>query len=241
MKKSFLFVAALALIMVACEPNEPVQKMQVADFENIVMEEPDSVLHLDRSGLFSCGNFLFHQEVSMSDGGIYYFGNIVSSKRSNIYNNDRQNDMSAVGGAHGGKNFVVWTSSYNGLDDIWLREPSVVPGMYVCNTPWVIKAIKEGDGMSIEDDGITVGAPFGPNDYFLLVIHGELNGKAKPQIIEVELAKGTDVLITDWTYVDLSLLGEVDRLTFVLRGSKQNSYGMTTPAYFAFDDLGAEN
>ena len=91
-----------------------------------------------------------------------------------------------------------------------------------------------GDGMS--DDG---GAPFGDNDYFTLTIHGSLNGKAVNSEVTVNLAKGK-TYIQEWAYVDLSSLGKVDAITFSLASSKKNSLGMTTPAYFAFDDLGAK-
>lgn len=233
MKKSFLLVAAVAMLMVACQQQEPEQALQVADFENIELAS-ESVYHLNQSGTFASGDFVFQQEVSVSDYGTYYFGNVVSNRTGNKYNGDYQNDMSAKGGAFAGKNFVVWTSSYAGLDSVLLKKASVVPGMYVCNTPWVVDAIVNGDGMS--DDN---GAPFGANDYFTLTITGSLNGVDANSQIRVELAKGTEY-IKDWTYVDLSTLGKVDALKFALTSSKKNTYGVTTPLYFAIDNLGAK-
>lgn len=234
MKKTILYVAALALCLTACNQNEPTKALAVADFENIEVGA-DSVYHMTESGTFESGDFRFQQDVQDYGGGaVYYFGNIVSNKTSKEYKGDWQNDMSAAGGAFAGKNFVVWTGSYVGQDSVFLKEAAIVPGFYVNNTPWVVDAILNGDGMS--DDN---GAPFGENDYFTLTISGTLAGVAVNNEVKVELAKGTSY-IKDWTYVNLSTLGKVDALKFTLTGSKKNSAGMTTPAYFAFDNLGAK-
>ena len=234
MKKSFLFVAALALTFAACQPRTDVENSTIATFEEAAVSpaEPESVMHLAETGTFTSGNFEFTQEVSVSDWGTYYYGNVVTNKTSNEYKGDYQNDMSAKGGARAGKNFVVWTGSYTGADGIKLKKAAVVPGFYVCNTPWVVDAILNGDGMS------TVAGGFGDDDWFLLTISGALEGKAVNTTVEFYLAKGKNY-VADWTYVDLSKLGKVDELHFALTGTKANDYGLTTPAYFAFDDLGA--
>ena len=235
MKKSFLFVAALALTFAACQPSYDVEDKTVATFEEAAVSPaaPESVWHLPQTGTFESGNFVFTQEVSVSEWGTYYYGNIVTNKTTNEYKGDFQNDMSAKGGAHGGKNFVVWTGSYTGLDGIKLKQAAVVPGFFVCNTPWVVDAIKNGDGMS------TVQGGFGDDDWFLLTISGALDGKAVNTTVEFYLAKGKEY-VSDWTYVDLSKLGKIDELHFALSGTKKNDYGLTTPAYFAFDDLGGK-
>ena len=121
MKKSFLIVAVAALALSACKPTEPEVSLQVADFENITLAS-ESVLHLSQSGTFESGDFVFQQEVSASDWGTYYYGNVVSNQTSNEYKGDYQNDMSAKGGAFAGKNFVVWTGSYVGLDSVLLKK-----------------------------------------------------------------------------------------------------------------------
>ena len=231
MKKSFLFVAALALTFAACQPNEPEVDATVATFENIELAE-ESVLHLSETGEIESGNYRFQQEVAdYGDYGVYYFGSIVSNKKGSTYDEYGDSDKSACGGAHKGKNFVVWTSSYSGMDRVFLKQAAVVPGFYVNNTAWVVDAILHGDGMS-------EGA-FAEGDYFTLTINAYLNGEAVNNEVKVDLAKGTQY-IKDWTYVDLSSLGEVDVITFSLASSKSNDYGMTTPAYFCIDDFGAK-
>lgn len=236
MKKSILMLAALAMVFVACskkDKNEPESLLNVADFENLQIAS-ESVMHLAETGTFESGDFTFAQEVSVSGWGTYYYGNVPTNKTGKVYQGDYQNDMSASGGAHAGKNFVVWYTSYSNKDSVFLKEAATIPGFYVNNTPWVVDAILNGDGMS--DDGA---APFGADDYFTLTITATLNGVAVNNEVKVELAKGSSY-IKDWTYVSLESLGKVDALHFALTSSKKNSYGMTTPSYFAFDDLGAK-
>ena len=47
-------------------------------------------------------------------------------------------------------------------------------------------------------------------------------------------------IINDWRYVDLSGLGKVSKLGFELSSTDNGDYGMNTPAYFCFDNFGAE-
>ena len=237
MKKSFLFVAALAMTFVACTKEGEVEDKFIATFEEAACTPAatDTVLHLAKTGTFESGNFVFTQEVAdYGDAGVYYFGNIVSNKTGKTYNYYADSDKSAAGGAYAGKNFVVWTASYAGADGIKLKQAAVVPGLYVCNTPWVVKAIKEGDGMS--SDG---GKPFGPDDKFILLVRGYRNGTASSRDVGFVLAQG-DRVVTEWTYFPLDQLGEVDELHFSLSSTKTNDYGMTTPAYFCFDNLGGK-
>ena len=55
----------------------------------------------------------------------------------------------------------------------------------------------------------------------------------------VELAKDGK-FIRDWTYVDLSALGQVSEVQFYMEGSDSGYYGLNTPKYFCFDNFGAE-
>lgn len=239
MKKIYLLVVG-ALMSTTMFAN-----LQVATFEDVQLDSLESVLHLDSTSYFASGNYYFVQEVQdYGAWGVYYFGNVVSNKTSNTYDGDYDNDKSISGGAFDGDNFLVWTSSYNGYDYIMLPVRSVVPGMYVNNTPWVVDAIMNGDGMSVEQDSL-IGQPFGENDYLTLVIGGIQLDLANDTsyvtgVMQFGLASGS-TYIQDWTYVDLSSLGEVDIIQFLLVGSKQNAMGLTTPAYFCIDNFGAAN
>jgi hypothetical protein len=233
MKKSILFVAALAMTFAACKPNYDVEDKTVATFEEaaITPAQTESVYHLAQTGTFTSGNFEFTQEVSVSEWGTYYFGNVVSNKTDNTYKDDMDGNKSVKGGARNGKNFLVWTSSYNGADGIKLKQAAKVPGMYVCNSAYAYASMTKGDDFA--------GEPFGDDDWFLLTISGSLEGKAVNNQVTFYLAKGKNI-VADWTYVDLSTLGKVDELHFALTGSRTGEWGLNTPAYFCIDDLGAK-
>ena len=212
-----------------------VEPLKVATFEDVTIAEPESVLHLSATGDVKSGDYYFTQDVAdYGSLGTYYYGNVPTNKTSNEYKGDWQNDMSASGGAYEGANFIVWTSSYSGSDSVTIEHADVVPGFFINNTPWVVDAILNGDGMS--SDGA---APFSAEDYFTLTITATLNGVAVNNEVKVDLA-AEGKYINQWTYVDLSALGEVDALHFALTGSKHNDIGLTTPAYFAIDNFGAD-
>lgn len=239
MKKLFFFAAA-ALMSTAMYAD-----LMVATFEDVTLPGQESVLHLDSTGYFQSGGYGFVQEVMDYGGGsLYYFGNVVSNKTGNTYDIYADSDKSASGGAYEGNNFNVWTGSYSYLDYIMVPGRSVVPGMYINNTAWVVDAILNGDGMSIEpDDSTAIGMPFGENDYLGLMILGIQIDQANDTSYlvgqkGVYLAKGTQY-INEWTYVELASLGNVDVIMFQMVSSKQNKWGMTTPAYFCMDNFGA--
>ena len=202
-------------------------QLQVATFEDIEVSA-DSIYLLNETGTFTSGDFTFDQDVQ-NYGINYYFGNVVSSKKANTYLGDSQNYMSSKGGAFAGSQFVVWYSSYVGKDRVYLKEAAIIPGFYICNTPWVIDAVENGDGMS---------GPFDANDNLTVIINGYLGGNAVNHQIEFKLVDGTTP-VTEWTYIDLTELGEVDEISFTMDGTKKNDYGLTTPTYFAMDNFGA--
>lgn len=243
MKKSILFVAALALTFAACNNNEPEQEAAVivAGFEEAAISpaEAESVFEYTTDGTYALESGSFKVDQCVAYGGTYTYAGIVSNITSNTYNagdySHTNTCKSAAGGAYEGSNYIVWyEDSYNPGASIKLTEPAQVPGMYICNTPWVVDAILNGDGMSA--DG---GAPFGDDDYLTLTISGYLAGSAVNAQVNVDLAKGKEY-IKDWTYVDLSELGKIDEMKFSFTGSKQNSSGLTSPTYIAIDNLGAK-
>ena len=46
-----------------------------------------------------------------------------------------------------------------------------------------------------------------------------------------------DYIVTDWSWMDLSSLGEVSSIEFSLSSSDNGDYGMNTPTYFCLDGL----
>ncbi|MGB1129638.1 MAG: DUF4465 domain-containing protein, partial [Haloferula sp.] len=111
-------------------------------------------------------------------------------------------------------------------------------GAWLTNTTYAALAMRDGDAFT-EKFG---GASGNDEDWFLLTIEG-FNGVSSTGIIEFYLAdyrfsdNSMDYIIDEWTFVDFSSLGEVDRLEFRLDSSDVGEFGINTPTYFAMDNL----
>lgn len=222
MKKLYLFVAATLMSATLFA------QLQVATFEDVTIGVEESVLHLDATGTFESGDFVFQQEASVSDWGTFYYGNLPTNKLDNEFASYLDAEKSANGGAFAGKNFVVWTPSYMAIDSVKLKSAGTVPGFFVNNTAYAVNSMTKGDEFAKK---------FGKDDWFRLTISASLNGAAVNNQVIVDLAKDGKY-ISEWTFVDLSSLGEIDALTFSLSSSDNGDYGMNTPAYFAMDNFG---
>ncbi len=233
MKKSFFFVAALALTFAACQPSYDVEDKTVATFEEAAISPAKAESYFafttDTTAMLKSGMYQVQQTVAY--GGTYVSGAVVTNITDTEFKDYTDAYKSAAGGAYAGKNYVVWYEDGFTPNTIKLNAAAVVPGMYVCNNVYALNSMKNGDDIA--------GDPFGAEDFFLLTIGGSKEGKAVNTTVEFYLGQGTN-FVTEWTYVDLSKLGEVDELTFSLSGSRTGDWGLNTPAYFCIDNLGAK-
>lgn len=138
-------------------------------------------------------------------------------------------------GVSGSPNYGVAYS----LDRLTIEEPTVVSGVYITNNNYAYYAMAHGDDFSTKFGGADGNEP----DWFVLSITGlDANGVETGRV-DFDLADFTsednsvDYIVSDWTFVDLRSLGEVQTLSFSLTSSDTGEYGMNTPAYFALDNL----
>lgn len=191
-------------------------------------------------GTFFSGSFEFNN-VYMADWDSWAFFGYANHKSTSFssYVTDQWN--SAVGhGADESENYgVVFVSNYMGKTLTTLsntEEGQIIPGMYVTNSAWVVDAVLNGDGME---------PAFTEGDLYALQLTGR-KADGSESVIEIPLAdyRAEDErdrwYLDTWQWVDLSTLGAVTELEWNLTSTKQNSYGMTTPAYICVDNLGAE-
>ncbi len=101
-------------------------------------------------------------------------------------------------------------------------------GVYVCNHPWPYYGCAHGDGSS---------NAFEEGNYFELTAVGVgVDGTEKSVSINlIEFTDGELRALNDWTYFDLSSLGEVTSVYFTMNSTDVGSYGMNTAAYFCMD------
>ena len=102
-----------------------------------------------------------------------------------------------------------------------------VDHMYVNLTTYLVNCLKNGNSLT---------AALGPNDYLKIVASGYLNGN----LVESKdffLARKGRIVVTDWKKFDMFDFGNVNEVFFNIVGSNDNGYGLSQPAYFAYDDV----
>jgi hypothetical protein len=149
------------------------------------------------------------------------------------------NQYSAIAGS-GANGSVTYAVSYAYDPSVMIFPEGARPqGFYLTNSTYAYLSMLEGDAVSKRFGGETGDDP----DFFLLTIRKYHDGVLGDEKVEFYLAdyrfadNNQDYIIDDWTYVDLSPLGEADSLSFSLTSSDQGNYGMNTPAYFCVDDV----
>lgn len=177
------------------------------------------------NNVWKSGEFSF-TTIKADWGGYQQF--TVTNETANTSTGMAEPYRSAKGGAYEGQNFVVWNYPYADVNDITF-DAQVVDGFFVNNTAYAVTSMCNGDNFAKK---------FGKDDWFKLTISGSLNGVAVNNQVVVDLA-ADGKYINEWTYVDLSTLGEIDAVQFSMSSSDTGDWGMNTPAYFAMDNFGA--
>lgn len=171
--------------------------------------------------------------VSTSEYGTYdYWSGFAFSSRTETsfaaltLTPDQYNNV--VGSAHTGKNFLVAQYTYNGES---ITMPACkVKGFWYTNSAYTVNSILNGDNYS--------GAKFDASDWLTCTITGT-RADGSTATVDIDLASNGDY-VKEWKYCDLSSLGVVTELSFSFSGSRNNAYGLLTPAYICVDDLTIE-
>ena len=140
------------------------------------------------------------------------------------------------GGHNGSDNFLV---GFGNVDDTRDNRPTLefadgkartVKGCYVNSTCYILNVMRNGN---------TFSPALGDGDE--IKIHDTGYDAAGAETGTVSLLFATkDRMITSWTAWDLSSLGAVVKVRFSISGGPSTAYGMTTPTYYAIDDVTVE-
>ncbi|MBR5138457.1 MAG: DUF4465 domain-containing protein [Alistipes sp.] len=138
-----------------------------------------------------------------------------------------------------------WDNMYGGAnwdeiigDGTYYKDPQVIDHMYVTNTAYTLNQLLGGVK---SEDGNTFGGNYTKptaKTWYKIVATGFDENMEKTGSVEFYLYKDLTP-VTEWTKWDLSELGEVVKVEFNLVGSPDMSgkFGLTMPAYFAYDDV----
>lgn len=225
----------------------------VSTFDDLTLA-PDSHWDGPDSGEtgFSSGDAYFpHHSYTYSWSGFVY------SNETDTTTSGYGNQFSAVtgSGVNGSANYAVscipldWQSgTYNPIPQTvsfsagsWENYDTTISGAYFTNTTYAYLSMRHGDGFAKKFGGTSGDDP----DWFKLIIKGIDTGGDYTGTVEFYLAdfrfqnNTEDYIVDDWTWVDLTGLGNVIGLEFSLASSDVGDYGMNTPTYFAMDNLNA--
>ncbi len=243
MRKLHFSLAAICLMATASHLRANAQDLMPATFEDLGLapeshwvgdtDDEDYMMGSFRSGSFEFNNFYWADYDSWAFFGYAnYTGNQYTGSMSQQWNN-------TVGGGYQSPTYgVLYYSSWMGNAEATLPDfplGATVSGMWVVNSAWVADAIANGDGMS---------GPFEKGDKMTLTAIGFDADDEECGSTDFLLADYTAddpalwYAVNDWRWMDLSTLGPVTRIRFVISSTKSNEFGMTTPGYACFDDLG---
>lgn len=145
----------------------------------------------------------------------------------------------AGAGAENTENYAV-AYSFSGLSIETIdNQPVVIDGVFLNNNAFAYYSMLNGDAFAKRFGGVDGSDP----DYFRIDFKGFLEGQEKMQGVSFYLAdfrfenNDEDYIVSDWTWVDLSELGQIDRLELELVSTDIGDFGMNTPAYFCLDQL----
>ena len=162
----------------------------------------------------------------------------VASEYRNYGDMNGQLTVCATSGNNGSANFAMHYgymdgSSYNLTEYLPALTfgdgvARVIDHMYVHMNAYLLNCILHGNELT---------DPVGEIDYVKLEATGYDENEEATGTVEIYICNSPIDFVMDWTYWDLSPLGEVVRVEFNVLGTNDNGYGFSQPAYFAYDDV----
>ncbi len=156
------------------------------------------------------------------------------------------NQYSAIPG-HGALGTTAYATGYVYDPTIIRLQPNAIGkpiiGFYVTNSTYAYLSMRDGDAFAKKFGGESGKDP----DFFLMTIKKYSGGALADDSINVYLADyrssdpHKDYILSDWKYVDLATLGEVDSLYLRMTSSDVGVFGMNTPAYICIDQVSTDN
>lgn len=212
----------------------------VIDFEDLPLNPESFYNGSDLAGGFTSGGAFFNNSYNtqfQSWSGWSY------SNTTDVQTPGFMNQYSAYnppdGGGDGSPNFAV---AFNGgYGDAYVVLPPGTHPVSVCvtNTTYAALSMLYGDQFAKRFGGDDGTDP----DYFILTVYGLDDGGNVTGSVDFFLADYTfqdpdlNYIVSAWTTVDLTPLGDATVLTFGMASSDVGPFGINTPTYFAIDNL----
>jgi len=247
-----LICAATTLVFTSCDndDNEPATPLSIVTFEDATLNS-EGIL---REGTFieenddQSGNFwaaYAEKEITLrsyvSTAFPFWCGFQVSNNHdmttegyineASVYNAQGKSGSKFAICYDGGT--AMMGSGYESEIFVTDGTNKVFDHIYVTNSTYTALSMKNGDGYAKK---------FETGDWFKLTITGidnlgEVKGTKEFYLADFRSTSSVGI-VTEWTKVDLTSLGAVQKLQFSFSSSDNDAmYGMKTPAYFCLDDI----
>jgi hypothetical protein len=222
---------------------------QLADFENLTFPSGKNYWK-GNTGVagntsFQSGNFSFRNQNDTSSWGDYWSGWAYSKGKDSIttsYDTSDCNAFPAIGFS-ASNNYAVAYQSFDDLNNhigINGYPGSTLAGLFITNSTITYRSMQNGGLFGAKKFG---GATGNDADFLKVRFMGWHNGMPINDTVDFYLAdfrdanNANDYIIKDWTFVNLTKLGNADSLTYKLESSDVGGFGMNTPAYFCVDNI----
>ena len=241
MKKSLLFAIGIALaapVFTSCDDDDSDDaQVLLATFEDV---EIDPTIGYVNNAPYTCEGVEFNNNYDSQWGS---WSGFAVSQLTDTVTSGYQNQYSVFGngGCNGSKNFAVVYDAFDyGKPIISTADGSLIKPVYAYFqlTTYALHALRDGnDGYY----GEAVQLTSAKTNYFNVTLDGYVADQKTTSLVVTlgDYSDGKTFLMSTWTKVDLSLLGNVDKITLTVGGSSDlyGDYGFNAPAYVAVDDF----
>ena len=221
---------------VSVSGEEFVIVVDVADFEDVALNAQGIWQGEEGENEVFSGGWKFTNYYSP-----YFWGGFTVSNHTDMTQTGLNAQYtSAAGTGYDGSAQYAVAYTYGAQTDVFAADGTTktVSGCYVTNNLWAYQNMLNGDATATPFGGTTGNDP----DWFKLTAtgknaSGQTVGTLDFYLADYRFTNNTeDYVLNTWEWFDLSPLGEVATISFSLSSSKNDSYGMITPAYFCMDD-----
>lgn len=214
---------------------------QTITFDDLTLAPETGWNGSDGSGSFTSNGQVF---INGYDTGFGYWADGWGySNKTDVTTAGYTNDLSCYAGSgYMSPNFAIGRQA----SFIDFGSEKVVTGVRLTNMTYAALSMLNGDMFAKQfgSPNNASGQPDGTNgeDFFRINLIGRDADSIVTDTIVFYLAdyRGADSLdyiLTTWQNVDLSALGEIQYLSFLLESSDVGGFGINTPLYFAMDQL----
>lgn len=216
-------------------------KAQPATFEGL-LDGPEKYYMGDANNMesfFYSGSFKFNNFYTPSYS--YWSRFAYSNETSTVFDPDNHlttQFRSAAGqGANNSDTYAV-VYAFRDVPEVTLTNTTqgeVLSGCYITNNAWAVYSMENGDNVA--------GEPFKAGDWYKVTISGydkdgSLTGTKEVYLADYRSSNPDDHYIQkQWKWVNLAELGTVQKLIFMVDGSRKGDQGLNTPGYFCIDEL----